>query len=132
MDLDISWKDKNFNTSHVTVYRRTPQGLNHKTIFQYISCYCLSCVRWFCKTCKQISIHLMLLFITSLSITAYQLPFISIHLMLLFISVADALALGRDKFQYISCYCLSSSTCTSSPSLWISIHLMLLFIRVAF
>ena len=32
-------------------------------VFQYISCYCLSCVRWFCKTCKQISIHLMLLFI---------------------------------------------------------------------
>ena len=53
----------NFNTSHVTVYRRAEPVLHRSYEFQYISCYCLSStivepgIRTF------ISIHLMLLFI---------------------------------------------------------------------
>ena len=121
-----------FNTSHVTVYHLTHSKQYQLLLFQYISCYCLSCVRWFCKTCKQISIHLMLLFI---------------HSDQNFLPVSDS-------FQYISCYCLSLRPhVTVRPVLYfntshvtvyqiltsfnstfhhISIHLMLLFIMIAY
>ena len=98
-------------------------------LFQYISCYCLSCqMQW---------LQLVL--------------YISIHLMLLFIFTASDGCFIHKLFQYISCYCLSkcgisvyvptldfntshvtvyrSILCKSTYPNYISIHLMLLFIR---
>ena len=120
---------QDFNTSHVTVY----QGY-HKAG----------------KEVWDISIHLMLLFITPGQASAIRLIYISIHLMLLFINNETAQVAQEILFQYISCYCLSlqilsrftlsvrfqyiSCYCLSRwlvlcrfKSL-ISIHLMLLFI----
>ena len=76
---------RNFNTSHVTVYQ-----------------LCRCCIR-----------------------RALQ---ISIHLMLLFISTASVLSTFQYGFQYISCYCLSLWRCYFTGKYVISIHLMLLFI----
>ena len=96
---------KNFNTSHVTVYR---SWLPNKT-WQSL-----------------ISIHLMLLFIISFSHAFLLSLYISIHLMLLFIGRKPANACRTNPFQYISCYCLSIPI--NFPPLFscISIHLMLL------
>ena len=105
--------------------RRT--GRRYK-VFQYISCYCLSnllqipCIIFF------ISIHLMLLFIRFCWIVWLTHPGISIHLMLLFIPITGFLDGINIEFQYISCYCLSSSILLSISLTHISIHLMLLFI----
>ena len=99
--------DFHFNTSHVTVY---PDRLFEQptiSLFQYISCYCLS--------------------FSSISITA--LICISIHLMLLFIQLPDSMRFIKDWFQYISCYCLSCFVSWSVNGEPISIHLMLLFIE---
>ena len=66
--------DFHFNTSHVTVY---PDRLFEQptiSLFQYISCYCLS--------------------FSSISITA--LICISIHLMLLFIQLPDSMRFIKD------------------------------------
>ena len=113
MLLFIGWSTweasawKNFNTSHVTVYRS--RELNTPLFLL-------------------ISIHLMLLFIaffrldqvTCLNfntshVTVYLFlhpptmssQLISIHLMLLFIVADDAPQFPVAEFQYISCYCLS-------------------------
>ena len=61
-------------------------------IFQYISCYCLS-DRSESATVSStdISIHLMLLFITANIIQIYIICQISIHLMLLFIQVVGVM-----------------------------------------
>ena len=76
----------NFNTSHVTVYRRKRNFRSAFVLFQYISCYCLSPLEQVLKNKhKRISIHLMLLFIDSKFIFNVRKNFISIHLMLLFI-----------------------------------------------
>ena len=77
---------QDFNTSHVTVY----QGY-HKAG----------------KEVWDISIHLMLLFITPGQASAIRLIYISIHLMLLFINNETAQVAQEILFQYISCYCLS-------------------------
>ena len=103
-----------FNTSHVTVYPEGEKTMANMNLFQYISCYCLStdlCV-WFlrCNTFQyiscyclsdrsesatvsstDISIHLMLLFITANIIQIYIICQISIHLMLLFIQVVGVM-----------------------------------------
>ena len=51
--------------------------------------------------------------------------------MLLFINGGKSNEFDRKQFQYISCYCLSSSAVLlSRPVLLISIHLMLLFIEI--
>ena len=51
--------------------------------------------------------------------------------MLLFIYTSGNNADDGTLFQYISCYCLSKTTCTESRYTFISIHLMLLFIGMA-
>ena len=99
-------RGSDFNTSHVTVYRteRLMSGVMCK--FQYISCYCLSpCGR-------------------SLPFSA----FISIHLMLLFINISPVNLLIRTHFNtsHVTVYRYTRSSPTSSNL--ISIHLMLLFI----
>ena len=96
-----------FNTSHVTVYRVRLNIVKINSIFQYISCYCLSPVRFRAVALKTISIHLMLLFICKFHFLKTAGKWISIHLMLLFISTG----LKSGNYQPI-----------------ISIHLMLLFI----
>ena len=120
-----SW---HFNTSHVTVYQNSTPSFNLISKFQYISCYCLSSKASQGRCNKEISIHLMLLFIS-----CNRTP-----------TASDA------SFQYISCYCLSSCqqhswqlvynfntshvTVYQRLKSWmksihlISIHLMLLFI----
>ena len=96
-----------FNTSHVTVYQSWSEwliNLSHISIhlmllfiakvlgcskthfgFQYISCYCLSSAKPFCNRPLVISIHLLLLFISSFVSEFRRYNLISIHLMLLFI-----------------------------------------------
>ena len=98
---------ENFNTSHVTVYLTHYQTGISITIFQYISCYCLSLLPFrlydpvllfqyiscYCLSNSSdsydhgtdISIHLMLLFIVSGDNLVPRPTIISIHLMLLFI-----------------------------------------------
>ena len=110
MLLFIGWSTweasawKNFNTSHVTVYRS--RELNTPLFLL-------------------ISIHLMLLFIAFFrldQVTCLNFNIVISHrnLTLPFL------------FQYISCYCLSSlSLCAWSP-FCISIHLMLLFIKFSY
>ena len=96
-----------FNTSHVTVYPRDTAEECEEELFQYISCYCLSQLRWtvMYQICNfntshvtvypkhvthftvffSISIHLMLLFINVKILKCLFFRQISIHLMLLFI-----------------------------------------------
>ena len=103
-------KDVRFNTSHVTLYRKTLQSPQDPFCrFQYISCYSLSWSITDNKRLKRVSIHLMLLFIEALlKISGLHIA-VSIHLMLLFIFCCWFLWL-HIKF--------------------VSIHLMLLFIKL--
>ena len=76
---------RNFNTSHVTVYRCGDkiQWIYH--LFQYISCYCLSCLflngMWHIWTFQYISCYCL----SRTSCYTRRNILISIHLMLLFI-----------------------------------------------
>ena len=99
--------DRNFNTSHVTVYPRP-----HTTVLRY----------------TVISIHLMLLFITARHNIYEQPHIISIHLMLLFINLNRWENNVFDYFNtsHVTVY-LDAGTSNSVPCV-ISIHLMLLFI----
>ena len=103
---------ENFNTSHVTVYLTHYQTGISITIFQYISCYCLSISKSFYNCFLTISIHLMLLFINNETAQVAQ----------------------EILFQYISCYCLSPSGCTTlvavAPFQYISCY-CLSVIRIA-
>ena len=63
-----------FNTSHVTVYLILSASYFSLSLFQYISCYCLSQFREDLTIKPLISIHLMLLFI---SLTATLLTFVT-------------------------------------------------------
>ena len=100
------------------------------SLFQYISCYCLSNVIPECPD------HAFVFQYISCYCLSYPMP---------------QSVTGFDSFQYISCYCLSDSHCMSLETQWyfntshvtvylcisipecvyirISIHLMLLFIR---
>ena len=121
---------ENFYTSHVTVYHYCEILSIFVITFQYISCYCLSVriqlgqftiyisihlmllfIR-FCnvggKNGRKISIHLMLLFIAVGIFPMLLIVLISIHLMLLFIEYEQIFKVLKNRFQYISCYCLSS------------------------
>ena len=100
---------RSFNTSHVTLYplRRNPEGrrkisFNTSHVTLYRSNRVLLWWTWL------VSIHLMLLFITSYIPIVGFTDLVSIHLMLLFIPV-----LPKGSMQLH----------------WVSIHLMLLFIR---
>ena len=96
-----------FNTSHVTVYQKAIWFGIPQSVFQYISCYCLSGIRVLMP-------DRILNFNTS-HVTVYRKAvakagrcfFISIHLMLLFIDIFPDIQFPSNKFQYISCYCLS-------------------------
>ena len=99
------------------------------TMFQYISCYSLSMNANGDATAKNVSIHLMLLFIVLRILPRHFLLRVSIHLMLLFIMTPEYTAAHNDgfntshvtlyqyaiiltvqerMFQYISCYSLST------------------------
>ena len=100
---------------------------------------------------QSVSIHLMLLFISLCRQILLPDSPVSIHLMLLFIekqriageskgkfqyiscyslsSVDTARSLVKMKFQYISCYSLSKTSCPKSLTMGVSLHLMLLFIQ---
>ena len=108
-----------FNSEHSSIH----------TIFQYISCYCLSFLTNYTHFIICISIHLMLLFIGSLysSILFLLTDFNTSHVTV-YQSEEDEMP-AVYSFQYISCYCLSRSIQCSRSSATISIHLMLLFIR---
>ena len=131
-----AWKAKglalhtSFNTSHITLYQTSGTGTDRR---------------------KQVSIHLMLLFIgkgcsnfsclyTFQYISCYSLSInakfisshkpVSIHLMLLFIVAADRFPVLVAAFQYISCYSLSGVRIGHiQDTMDFSIHLMLLFIE---
>ena len=119
---------KNFNTSHVTVYR---SGGNNDDNTVYIS------------------IHLMLLFIKATEILDYAETHFNTSHVTVYRRISqptrttgsyfntshvtvyqDVLASERlvMLFQYISCYCLSALTSSLQKAHHISIHLMLLFI----
>ena len=102
--------NKNFNTSHVTVYLPEDYKLESVYEFQYISCYCLSIGipnvnKWsYNFNTSHVTVYQIL--VTS---DEYAL-LISIHLMLLFIKQNEKLYDLLERFQYISCYCLSRSS----------------------
>ena len=73
----------------------------------------------------------MLLFIRTKQTFWKENKTISIHLMLLFITTHYHFPIYIVKFQYISCYCLSLTAIPRMISSSISIHLMLLFIARA-
>ena len=81
--------------------------MEQKIAFQYISCYSLSFWQ---------------------NQNSMQLGEVSIHLMLLFITGEDLRDYIGGKFQYISCYSLSYLWQNRAALDHVSIHLMLLFI----
>ena len=87
-------QQRNFNTSHVTVYHIGISSPSPTSPFQYISCYCLSEHMLDGEERKSISIHLMLLFIIWHNRNLREVR----------------------VFQYISCYCLSEKQCRGSQS----------------
>ena len=142
-----------FNTSHVTVYLIRLSTISLTSIFQYISCYCLSILVLFHSENEFISIHLMLLFIKQKHRTGRRKHGISIHLMLLFIlSPMPLLQSPALHFNtsHVTVYLTGSSPKesiflnfnTSHVTVYripyrhterlfqISIHLMLLFIKL--
>ena len=105
----------NFNTSHVTVYLNHRVHHNHYLRFQYISCYCLS------KTSKAIGGKFWN-FNTS-HVTVYRAIFILKKIWINFntshVTVyqkAHSKKFDTLKFQYISCYCLSTTICRSTAA----------------
>ena len=107
----------NFNTSHVTVYRRHTGNDHPVSEFQYISCYCLSIRITIPFYSTKISIHLMLLFIAvTLGMTTRCLNFNTSHVTV-YQSGSPYLS-TVPRFQYISCYCLSDSHCMSLETQW--------------
>ena len=138
-----------FNTSHVTVYLIRLSTISLTSIFQYISCYCLSILVLFHSENEFISIHLMLLFIklvvriiglsvhfNTSHVTVYRITVtqfkanlcISIHLMLLFIGLGLTFTDSSLNFNtsHVTVYLIVRDTALFKIS--ISIHLMLLFI----
>ena len=103
-----------FNTSHVTLYRKSEMGeLQYTATFQYISCYSLSV-----KTPLNAVInlgfntsHVTLYPVSRASrIFSQSFQYISCYSL----SCVRAVWLtGHAVFQYISCYSLSASCCRS-------------------
>ena len=140
---------QNFNTSHVTVYpnryhtdtvtfhisihlmllfimkpiRLLRSSSNFNT--SHVTVYLISDIKPFKSTI--ISIHLMLLFILSLMmlrsfLSHFNTSHVTVYRNILSVRCHSII------FQYISCYCLSSSKFPVITPIVISIHLMLLFI----
>ena len=88
-------------------------------LFQYISCYCLS-LPFLCICRILFQFQYISCYCLSFPVLFHQFyQDISIHLMLLFISCNKTPTASEASFQYISCYCLSSilyivSACASS------------------
>ena len=80
---------------------------HHLISFQNISCYCLTSIYCPFYLFKYISKHLMLLFNYTSNRTAKSNIDISKHLMLLFNTRVEAISQEVNKFQNISCYCLT-------------------------
>ena len=100
-----------FNTSHVTVYLTHYQTGISITIFQYISCYCLSLLPF--------RLYDPVLLFQYISCYCLSSPGFNV-------------GLSYSRFQYISCYCLSLIGVHFQRGHRISIHLMLLFIISGF
>ena len=102
------WTAHNISIHLMLLFIQIPaSGSSSPLLFQYISCYCLSKGTQQEVWHAEISIHLMLLFINNDMSKHCRRQIISIHLMLLFICIALSDQLIPDRFQYISCYCLS-------------------------
>ena len=84
-------------------------SLSFVTLFQYISCYCLSS-----SHSSSSSGSFIFQYISCYCLSSYPVNFFIVNI----------------SFQYISCYCLSLRLCLCSFFLCISIHLMLLFISI--
>ena len=79
-------------------------------VFQYISCYCLSSRLALVAVFAVISIHLMLLFITFLESKIQTKENFNTSHVTVYRGVKIKFA-DNDRFQYISCYCLSKRFC---------------------
>ena len=96
-----------FNTSHVVVYQFRMAYPNLIMKFQYISCCSLSIID---ELCMQYGLKFQYISCCSLSIQNGIPKFdyeVSIHLMLQFISFPCCVPITSFKFQYISCCSLS-------------------------
>ena len=76
----------NFNTSHVTVYHVSKPRIIVVTVFQYISCYCLS---------------------SSSSLAFVTMPYFNTSHVTVYPNEIS-ICIYQNSFQYISCYCLST------------------------
>ena len=165
-----------FNTSHVTVYRDNCSNATYFSIFQYISCYCLSlqtgakCARCTNFNTSHVTVYPVedprskeLAHFNTSHVTVYQnhhraetvgTPYFNTSHVTVYQERIKA-SYREGIFQYISCYCLSSSAHTFCDPFTkfqyiscyclsraiqayvkghkiISIHLMLLFILSGF
>ena len=119
-----------FNTSHVTLYllrreykKRGAERFNTSHVTLYPDCY------GGFHHAGAVSIHLMLLFITSPIFLPWYSCVVSIHLMLLFIVVTEVFtSVQKHRFNtsHVTLYHLLASLLLPVPP--VSIHLMLLFI----
>ena len=104
----------------------------YATKFQNISCYCLSFLPRI-QTFDLRDFKTSHVIVYLLSVCSFDRKyFISKHLMLLFIKYNEYSVMGANKFQNISCYCLSGQFRKISRYDFISKHLMLLFIDILF
>ena len=143
-----------FNTSHVTLYRVLEIRLTlNRPKFQYISCYSLSALVLSWRENRNVSIHLMLLFIVDCKSCKRSFSIVSIHLMLLFIEIMEHRETAKNcvsihlmllfiwyrmqghlfpnsrfNTSHVTLYHISLYPFLIHP--WVSIHLMLLFITV--
>ena len=83
-------------------------GIHLWDLFQNISCYCLTKYKKKLKGVKLISKHLMLLFNWEQVADRLNIKVISKHLMLLFNITSIVKKIVFDRFQNISCYCLTN------------------------
>ena len=104
-----------------------------KNQFQYISCYSLSRrSQAGCDAVRDVSIHLMLLFITFRSSRLAVSNGVSIHLMLLFIEALETEFGKMKSFNTSHVTLYQNSPYNSLRRSLVSIHLMLLFIAFPF
>ena len=102
-----------FNTSHVTLYLQNVDYGKMAKGFQYISCYSLSQTQFPRQAERNVSIHLMLLFIGVRGL--YEMAgicFNTSHVTLYLIP--DSATSVIFTFQYISCYSLSTTEYNAS------------------
>ena len=120
--------ETHFNTSHVTVYRLSDiiiVTVFHDFNTSHVTVYPLGENTYLMV--RRISIHLMLLFIVTLS--AYLPPDVHFNTSHVTVYLNSAILFSNSLlFQYISCYCLSVQKMLELCWIRISIHLMLLFI----